>query len=83
LSLLIIAAIATYVRLVTVRITLFNDWISFIPALLFGNIVYFLSLYFSSISIDYLYLFQNSIFTFIFYPILWGIFSLFIKITNY
>ena len=83
LSLLIIAATATYIRLVTVRITLLNDWISFIIALLFGNIVYFLSLYYSNLSIDYLYLFQNSVFTFIFYPILWIIFSLFIKITNY
>ena len=33
LSLLIIAAVAAYVRVVTVRITLINDWISFIPAL--------------------------------------------------
>ena len=76
LVLLIIAAVATYVRVVTVRITLVNDWISFIPALLLANFIYFLSLYFSNYSVDYLYLFKNSIFTFIFYPILWGIFSL-------
>ena len=76
LSLLFIAAVAAYVRVVTVRITLVNDWISFIPALLIANFVYFLSLYFSNYSVDYLYLFKNSIFTFIFYPILWGIFSL-------
>ena len=41
LSLLIIAAAAAYVRVVTVRITLINDWISFIPALLIANFVYF------------------------------------------
>ena len=82
LSLLIIAAVAAYVRVVTVRITLINDWISFIPALLFANFIYFLSLYFSNYSIDYLYLFKNSIFTFIFYPILWGIFTLIIRITR-
>ena len=76
LSLLIIAAVAAYVRVVTVRITLINDWISFIPALLLANFIYFLSLYFSNYSIDYLYLFKNSIFTFIFYPILWLIFSI-------
>jgi len=76
LSLLIIAAVAAYVRNVTVRITLINDWISFIPALLFANFVYFLALYFSDYSINYLYLFQNSVSTFIFYPILWSIFSL-------
>ena len=80
LSLLIIAAVAAYVRVVTVRITLVNDWISFIPALLFANFIYFFSLYFSNYSVDYLYLFTNSIFTFIFYPVLWGIFSLILNL---
>ena len=82
LSLLVIAATAAYVRVVTVRITLINDWISFIPALLFANFIYFLSLYFSNYSVDYFYLFKNSIFTFSFYPILWGIFSLFLNLTR-
>ena len=82
LSLLIIAAVAAYVRVVTVRITLINDWISFIPALLIANFIYFLSLYFSNYSVDYFYLFKNSIFTFAFYPILWGIFSLFLNLTR-
>jgi peptide/nickel transport system permease protein len=45
LSLLIIAGVAAYVRVVTVRITLTNDWISFIPALLFSNFIYFFSVY--------------------------------------
>ena len=76
LSLLIIAATAAYVRVVTVNITLINDWISFIPALLFANFIYFISLHFSNYSIDYLYLFINSIFTLAFYPILWGFFSI-------
>ena len=76
LSLLVIASVAAYVRVVTVRITLINDWISFIPALLFANFVYFTSLYFSNYVVDYLYLLKNSIFTFIFYPVLWAIFSL-------
>ena len=82
LSLLIIAGVASYVRVVTVRITLINDWISFIPALLIANLVYFLSLYYSSYSIDYLFLFTNSVFTFIFYPILWGVFSLLLNLTK-
>ena len=82
LSLLVIAATAAYVRVVTVRITLINDWISFIPALLFANFIYFLSLYFSNYSVDYFYLFKNSIFTFAFYPILWGIFSLILNLTK-
>ena len=82
LSLLVIAAVAAYVRVVTVRITLINDWISFIPALLIANFVYFLSLYFSNYSIEYLLLFKNSVFTFIFYPVLWGIFSLILKLNQ-
>ena len=82
LSLLVIAAVAAYVRVVTVRITLVNDWISFIPAILLANFIYFFALYFSNFSIDYLYLFKNSIFTFIFYPILWGIFSFILNFTK-
>ncbi len=82
LSLLIIASVAAYIRVVTVRVTLVNDWISFIPALLFANFIYFFSLYFSNYSIDYLYLFKNSIFTFIFYPILWVIFSMMLNLSK-
>ena len=82
LSLLVIAGVAAYVRVVTVRITLINDWISFIPALLIANFIYFLSLHFSDYAVDYLYLFKNSIFTFIFYPILWGAFSIFLNLTK-
>ena len=80
LSLLIIAAVASYVRVVTVRITLINDWISFVPALLIANFIYFFSLYFANYSVDYLILFKNSVFTFIFYPVLWGIFSLMLNL---
>jgi len=82
LSLLIIAAVAAYVRVVTVRITLVNDWISFIPALLLANFIYFFSLHFSNYSIDYLYLITNSVFTFIFYPVLWGVFSLMLNLSK-
>ena len=80
LALLTVAAVAAYVRVVTVRISLINDWISFIPALLLANFIYFMSLYFSNYSIDYLYLFKNSVFTFIFYPILWLLFTALLKL---
>ncbi len=76
LALLIVAGVAAYIRAVTVRASLLNDWVSFIPALLLANFVYFISLYFSEFTIDYFYLFKNSISTFIFYPIFWGLFSL-------
>ena len=76
LTLLIVASVAAYVRVVTVRISLFNDWLSFIPALLIANSVYFIAVYLSNYSIDYLYFFKNSIFTIIFYPFLWLIFGI-------
>ena len=82
LTMLTIATVATYVRVVTVRITLVNDWISFIPAILIANFIYFLSLYFSDYTINYLFLFKNSIFTFIFYPVLWSLFSIILNITK-
>ena len=80
LALLVVAAVAAYVRVVTVNISLINDWISFIPALLIANLFYFIALYLSDYSIDYLYLLKNSIFTFAFYPILWGFFSLLLNL---
>ena len=82
LSLLFVAGVAAYIRVVTVRSSLVNDWISFIPALLFANFIYFTSLYISDYSVDYLYLLKNSIFTFIFYPVLWGLFSLILSLTK-
>ena len=80
LSLLFVAGVAAYVRVVTVRITLINDWISFIPALLFANFIYFVSLYYSDFTIDYFYLLKNSIFTLIFYPVLRGLFTLLLNL---
>tara|TARA_Y100000590_G_scaffold273291_1_gene306819 strand:+ start:300 stop:794 length:495 start_codon:yes stop_codon:yes gene_type:complete len=80
LAVLIISVVAAYVRVVTVRITLLNDWIAFVPALLLANFIYFISLYFSNFSVDYLYLFYNSVFTFIFYPVLWGGFTLLLNL---
>ena len=82
LSLLFVAGVAAYVRVVTVRITLINDWISFIPALLIANFVFFISLHFSDYSVEYFYLFKNSVFTFVSYPILWALFSLLIRLTK-
>ena len=82
LTLLVVASVAAYVRAKTVKISLFYDWMSFIPALLIANFIYFVALYFSDYSIDYLYFIKNSIFTFIFYPFLWLIFGILINITK-
>ena len=82
LTLLVVASVAAYVRAKTVKISLFYDWMSFIPALLIANFIYFVALYFSDYSIDYLYFIKNSIFTFIFYPFLWVIFGILINFTK-
>ena len=76
LTLLVVAGIAIYLRTVTVRVSLFSDWLAFIPVLLIANFIYFIVLYFLNYSIDYFYLFKNSISTFVFYPILWAIFGI-------
>ena len=80
LSLLVIAGTAAYVRTVTVRVSLINDWISFIPALIFSNFIYFFSLYFAEYSLNYLTFMKDILFTFLFYPILWIFFSLILNI---
>ena len=82
LTLLIIASVAAYVRLITVNVNLLTDWISFIPAIFLANFIYFLSLYFSNYSIEYMYIFKNSISTLVFYPILWGFFSILLRFMN-
>ena len=82
LTLLVVASVAAYVRVKTVKISLFYDWMSFIPALLIANFIYFAALYFSDYSIDYLYFFKNSIFTFMFYPLLWVVFGILINFTK-
>jgi len=82
LTLLVVASVAAYVRVKTVKISLFYDWMSFIPALLIANFIYFVALYFSNYSIDYLYLLKNSIFTFLFYPFLWVMFGILINFTK-
>ena len=82
LSYLVIASMAAYTRIVTVRISLITDWLTFIPSLLVANIIYFLILYLYDIPVNYLYLLISSFCTFLVYPFLWIIFELIRKITR-
>ena len=82
LILLIIASFTTYIRVVTIKINLFSDWLSFIPVLIIANISHFAVLYLMNYPIEYLDFFMDSIFTFIFYPVLWIIFEALINFTN-
>ena len=75
LSFLSAALVATYIRNATLRSKIITDWIAFIPAIILSYIV---SLYiivnYSDISFDYIILFRNSFFTFLFFPIFYIIF---------
>ncbi len=70
------AFIALYIKNLTVNISLFTDWFTFLIAIFFSNLsFYILMTNFSDFKITYTDLFYNSFFTFLFYPIFWTIFK--------
>ena len=70
LTYLIISFMGIYIRSVTVKMTLFTDWFTFIVAIFFSNLIYLiLMVNFSSFVVTYSDLFYNSLFTFLFYPL--------------
>jgi len=80
ISYLLVSLVAAYVRNATVRSTLFTDWFTFVIAILIGNfITYYLIRNFTGMQISYIPMFYNSLFTFILYPVFWGIFELYKK----
>ena len=75
LSFLSAALVATYIRNATLRSKIVTDWIAFIPAIVLSYVVtLYVVLNYSDISFDYLILFRNSFFTFLFFPIFYIIF---------
>ena len=82
LSYLFISLVAAYVRNATVRSSLFTDWFTFVIAILVANFIYFFLMNkFSEVKIEYTFLFYNSLFTFILYPLFWSIFEVYKKMT--
>lgn len=78
LSYLFVSLVAAYVRNATVRTSLFTDWFTFVIAILVGNFIYFFLMNrFADVEITYVSLFYNSLFTFVIYPVFWGIFELY------
>ena len=76
LTYLIISFMGLYIRNVTVKMTLFTDWFTFIIGIFLANLVYFILISnFSNVAITYLDLFYNSLFTFLFYPLFWFVFN--------
>ena len=75
------ALVAIYVRNVTLKMTLFTDWFTFLLAIFFSNLVYLiLILNFSALKVSYLDVSYNAFFTFLFYPFIWTIFNFYKKI---
>ena len=68
LTYLVICAFAAYLRNITLRPNLFNDWLFFLLTILVANSInYFLLISFFSIELNYYDLLGNIFFTFIFY----------------
>ena len=81
ISYLTVSFVASYVRNVTVNISLFTDWFTFILAIFFSNIVHLvLIMNFSDLQISYVDISYNAFFTFLFYPFIWAIFNFYKKI---
>jgi cell shape-determining protein MreD len=83
LSYLTVSFVAMYVKNVTVNITLFTDWFTFIIAVFFSNLIFLILIYnFTELSVTYTEIFYNSFFTLLFYPLFWLIFNIYRSITG-
>ena len=70
LSFLILCFFSSYIRNVTLRSKMTAEWFTFIPAIFFSNLIYFVIINnFSNLSFYYVELLRNSFFTFLFFPI--------------
>ena len=80
---LIISSFAAYIRNVSVTKTLFSNWIAFGPTLVVTNLIYVgMVIFIADLDVEYMQIFYNSIFTFLFFPIGWIIFEIFINLTR-
>ena len=76
LSFLVLAFFTSYIRNATLRPKMTAEWITFIPALFFSNLVYFIVINnFSHLSFYYIELLSNTFFTFLFFPIFYFLFN--------
>jgi rod shape-determining protein MreD len=76
LSYLILSFFTNYMKQVTLRSKMTSEWITFIPALFFSNLIFFIIINnFSHLSFYYIDLLQNTFFTFLFFPIFYFLFN--------
>ena len=81
ISYLTVSLVASYIRQVTVNISLLTDWFTFLLAIFFSNLVNLvLIINFTSLPISYVDVSYNAFFTFLFYPFIWTIFNFYQKI---
>ena len=76
LSYLVMCFVTSYIRNVTLRSKMTAEWFTFIPAIFFSNLIFFLVINnFSNFSFYYVELLRESFFTFLFFPIFYFIFK--------
>ena len=80
LSYLVLSFFTSYIKNATIRSKMTSEWITFIPALFFSNLVYFIVINnFSHLSFYYIELLRSTFFTFLFFPIFYFLFYNFQK----
>jgi len=78
LSYLVLSFFTSYIRGATLRAKMSAEWITFIPALFFANLTYFVIINnFTHLSFYYIELLQNTFFTFLFFPFFYYLFNYF------
>ena len=76
LSYLTMCFFTSYIRNVTLRSKMTAEWFTFIPAIFFSNLIFFVIVYnFSNLSFYYIELLRNSFFTFLFFPFFYFLFN--------
>ena len=83
LSYLILSFFTNYMKQVTLRSKMTSEWITFIPALFFSNLIFFIIINnFSHLSFYYIELLQKTFFTFLFFPFFYFFFKSYQEITK-
>ncbi len=82
LTYLLICLFAAYLKYITIRPRLLNDWFFFLFTIMFVNSVnYFLLILFFSVEVDYYIIGGNILFTFLLYYIFANLFDIYFKLT--
>lgn len=78
ISYLVVSFVASYVKNVTVNMSIFTDWFTFVFAVFFSQLVTMILFYnFTDFAISYTDIFYNSFFTLLFFPFFWVIFNIY------